>query len=657
MVALVLASVLMANAGPSAFAAQPNASGFRALSGSAAANFTLPGDLQLVRRFALPAYGLTYERYQQFVGSAEVFGAQITLYRGGSGTVTTVIGSHYPNIVPTNAVGLARANAEAIAARDIGAAGTRLVSLMIDPASGRYFYRVETHRPDSRWIHWIDAGSGTVLKKYNALAYDCGARPQPCGFGVAYDDGDSNDIKDLSGLTTPSSSGFQLRSADKRQETHDQGSSRRPFLGPIATDADDSWVQPGNTSPAQPALVDAQYYARVTDDYFLQKHSYNWVAAGQSSQVSAMVIHAHYSANYNNAFWNGRYVAVGDGDGVTFREFTALDVLGHELTHGVTDFTSNLVYQDESGALNEAFSDMMGNSIEAFARDTNREPATTLTPDWFVGEDIYLPEKGTAAPGFRNMADPEEDGDPDHYSERQIGGDDNGGVHTNSGIPNHAYYLLVNGGLNASCATPSTHNSAHCTDTVDTQDNNLSVAGIGLADAERIFFLGFTALNQNATMCDARAATEAVAGTTFLQSTTDAWVAVGLTDMVCGGGGTPPPSGTTMHVGDLDGTSSSVGRNKWRATVTITVHDATHSAVSGATVNGTWSGGTSGSDSCTTDSSGLCSLTSSNINNSQPGVTFAVTGVTHASLSYDSSANHDPDSDSSNGTTITVSRP
>jgi hypothetical protein len=207
----------------------------------------------------------------------------------------------------------------------------------------------------------------------------------------------------------------------------------------------------------------------------------------------------------------------------------------------VTDCTSNLVYQDESGALNESFSDQMGNAAEFFAAEptgTNcvRASLQTECADWWIGEDVYLP--ADTVPGFRNMADPEEDGDPDHYTERQIGGGDNGGVHSNSGIPNHAFYLLLNGGLNASCASPATHNAAHCSD-ADTQDN-LNVTSIGITDAEKIFFLAFTSLPTDATMCQARTASESQAVSLFgagsqqKTSTHDAWVAVGLTDLACG---------------------------------------------------------------------------------------------------------------------------
>lgn len=568
-VLLLMVALLVTTSG-STVSAQAPTEGFRALSGDAAAGFALPDDVQLITSFDLPASGLTYERYQQYFDAASVFGGQLTLYRNDAGTVTTVIGAHYPDIAPINAVGLSGADARGIVSRDIGAAGERLVDLRIHPDSGRHFYQVETRRADSRWIHWIDAGNGAVLNKYNALMHDCGSLTGSCGFGVAYDDGDSTDLKDLTGLTTFNGSDYLLQSQPEvstvndetyqRQETHDQGSTRRPFLGPIATDDDDSWVLPGDESPAQPALVDGHYYARVTDQYYLNIHGYDWVAAGDTDpdhDIKAMVVHAHYSVDYNNAFWNGSYIALGDGDQSTFRELTSMDVVGHELTHGVTDFTSNLVYQDEPGALNESISDIMGSSMEFYAETNGFEPATTLEPDWYIGEDFDL--RGDTVPGFRNMEDPEEETwsngtYPDHYTERYTGSDDNGGVHINSSIPNHAYYLLVNGGLNASCASKTDHNSAHCDDTEDTQDNDLNVTGIGVADAEQIFFQGFIALTEQSQMCAARAATEAVAssfGSQQVESTTHAWVAVGLTDKVCGGGSTDnPPSVSITNPSD-----------------------------------------------------------------------------------------------------------
>ena len=533
-----------------------NGGGFSALSGAEAEFFVLPDDVELTNSMRLERYGLTYERYQQFFGAAKVLGGQLTLHRDDTGAITTVIGAHYPGIAPSNAVGLTAANARGIAERDIGAAGTRRVELMIDPRTGRHFFRIETNRPDSLWVLWVGAQNGQIINKYDALKYlNCvdgvDSVPPPCGFGVEYDDGDPDDVKDLSGLTDQDGTEYRLWSDEERLGTFDDGDFDSSFGWPLARDDDDAWVLPGDQSPAQPALVDAQYYGHITNQYYLTRHGYNWVEQSNAQGgLNAMALVVHYRTNYNNAFWHKGTGAVffGDGDQVTFRALTSLDVVGHELTHGVTDFTSGLIYQNESGALNEAFSDIMAANIEFYADDNDLEPSPNLTADWFVGEDIYIPEFETAAPGIRNMADPEEDGDPDHYSERYTGTGDNGGVHTNSGIPNHAYYLLVEGGLNAGCdASGSTH--GHCP--------GGGVDPILLADAERIFFLGFIALNPTATMCDARAATEATAlsltpitpGLTnfqLAQRTTDAWVAVGLTDTVCPASGPYDPDGPTV---------------------------------------------------------------------------------------------------------------
>lgn len=478
-----------------------------------------------------------------------MLGGQLTLYRNDSGVITSVIGAHYPNITASNSVRLSLADARAIVARDLGPGGDRRVKLMIDPNDGRHFFRVETRAMASRWVHRIGAQSGAVIMKFNALTYDahtCESMPAPCGFGVAYDGLDSTDVKNLDGLTTPDGPNNFLLKND-RQETHDQGSTNRPFYGLIAEDDDDRWDLLGDTSPAQPALVDAHYYARVADNYFDSKHGFDWVAA-----YGPMNIQAHFFRNYVNAFWNGTHLVFGDGDGVNFEELVSLDVVGHEIAHGVTEKFSDLIYQGESGALNESFSDMMGNSMEWYAHPGGggipdggadlKETATSVSPDWTVGEDFDLrPEEN----GFRNMEDPEEDGDPDHYSERYTGTGDNGGVHINSGIPNHAYYLLVEGGKNASClseATINNHDSAYCDGTEP------EVAGIGIAKAEAIFFLGIMALQSNADMCAARVATIAAANTikdavgnpleltlANVDSVGTAWDAVGVT---CG----PPPN-------------------------------------------------------------------------------------------------------------------
>jgi bacillolysin len=282
--------------------------------------------------------------------------------------------------------------------------------------------------------------------------------------------------------------------------------------------------------------VDAHYYADVVDDFYGAVFGRNSID-GQGMVIKSRV---HYSTRLCNANWNGEWMSYGDGDGRTCLPLSGgLDVVGHELTHGVTEHTSNLIYQNQSGALNESFSDMMGNSIEFYAEDTNRDP--TVEPDWLIGEDVVF-QQGDATPGFRNMADPAQDGDPDHMVELYTGTGDSGGVHINSGIPNHAYYLTVNGGQNAGCTaglwrTAPTH----------TEDCNVTVPALGLAAAEQIFYDGFTSLNAWANFCDARNATDAVAPRSARAAIAAAWDAVGVHTGCTGGVQPPPPC-----VGDAD---------------------------------------------------------------------------------------------------------
>jgi hypothetical protein len=147
-------------------------------------------------------------------------------------------------------------------------------------------------------------------------------------------------------------------------------------------------------------------------------------------------------------------------------------------------------------------------------------------------------QRGDATPGFRNMADPAQDGDPDHVVDMYTGTSDGGGVHTNSGIPNHVYYLTVEGGQNRGCFAGEWRTAA-----THTEDCNVNVPALGLAAAEQIFYDGFTSLNAWANFCDARNATVAMAGgagTTQGNAVGLAWDAVGV-HTGCTGGVQPPP--------------------------------------------------------------------------------------------------------------------
>lgn len=154
----------------------------------------------------------------------------------------------------------------------------------------------------------------------------------------------------------------------------------------------------------------------------------------------------HYGTNYDNAFWDGSQMVFGDGDGVLFQRFTrSLDVIGHELAHGVTEYTAGLLYQGQSGALNESLSDVFGVLVRQYALGQ-----TAADADWLIGADLLAPtvhgralrdmqHPGTAYDDPRLGRDPQPD-HMDHYVETT---DDNGGVHINSGIPNRAFVLAA----------------------------------------------------------------------------------------------------------------------------------------------------------------------------------------------------------------------
>ncbi len=163
-----------------------------------------------------------------------------------------------------------------------------------------------------------------------------------------------------------------------------------------------------------------------------------------------LVSTVHFDKHYDNAFWNGKQMVYGDGDGTLFDRFTkCLDVIGHELTHGVTQYTTNLAYHNQSGALNESISDVFGSMIKQKALNQS-----SATADWLIGAGLFIPKAGVNRAALRSMKAPGtayndpsalgSDPQPAHMSHYKNLPDtpngDFGGVHINSGIPNKAFY-------------------------------------------------------------------------------------------------------------------------------------------------------------------------------------------------------------------------
>ncbi len=336
------------------------------------------------------------------------------------------------------------------------------------------------------------------------------------------------------------------------------------------TDADNNWTatEYNNTNKDNGAL-DGHWGAEKTYDYWSTVHarnSYDNAGAKIKSYIHYNLIAAGYPDN-NNAFWNGSVMTYGDGSGTGgFDILTALDVAGHEIGHAVCSFTANLTYQNESGAMNEGFSDIWGACIEYNAAPTKST--------WLIGEDI---ERRSGHLSLRSMSNPKTEGQPDTYKGTNwyTGTADSGGVHTNSGVLNHWFYIL----------------SVGKTGTND-KGSSYAVTGITIAKAAKIAYrLESVYLTANSTYANARtsgiqAAVDLYgAGSAEVIATTNAFYAVGVgaayvsttTDT------TVPSTPATLAA---SGTTSSSTNLSWTAS-TDNVGVTGYNVYSGTTLLGT----------------------------------------------------------------------
>ncbi len=232
---------------------------------------------------------------------------------------------------------------------------------------------------------------------------------------------------------------------------------------------------------------------------------------------ATVVATVHYQRNYVNAFWNGQQLVFGDGDGKTFERFTKpVDVLGHELTHAVTEHTAGLVYEGQSGALNESVSDAFASCLKQRLLGQD-----AVAGDWLIGAGLFMP--GVRGRALRDMAHPGtayddpvlgKDPQPDHMDGYIDTTDDHGGVHLNSGIPNRAFQLAAT-----------------------------AIGGSSAEGAGRIWYAVLTGgLSSSADFAGFAAATIAAAGE-HTQQVEEAWDTVGVTPGASTAGpGQPPPT-------------------------------------------------------------------------------------------------------------------
>ena len=277
-------------------------------------------------------------------------------------------------------------------------------------------FDIQTLKPFGQTLTFVDAIEGEVICQFDQIH-----TADTMGVAVTRYSGNRPITTDF---VSPGL--FRLREAGRGNGivTLDNRHGNGPFE---FEDADNVW---NNANGSQDEVAgDVHWATEMTYDYYLQKHGRNSL----DDNGYRITSNVHFGPSiFQNAFWNGR-ANYGDGDSTrNISPLTSIDICAHEISHGLTNFTADLIYQNESGALNESFSDIFGNAIEQFARPEKFS--------WQIAEDTGSP--------FRNMANPLQFNNPRNYFGTQwhTAAWDNGGVHINSGVQNHWFYLLVEGG-------------------------------------------------------------------------------------------------------------------------------------------------------------------------------------------------------------------
>lgn len=365
-----------------------------------------------------------------------------------------------------------------------------------------YSYDIYAEEPLSRQEVFVDATTGRILFS-NALIKHVAATGASRYSGVVPFE------TQFTGTT------HRLYDATRGSGVHTRNMNNGTSYGAATefTSVTNTWPSP---APADNVALDAQWGGSMVYDYFNTQHGrLSW-----DGLDGIMLQYVHYSNNYNNAYWNGSSMTYGDGTGIAaggFSPLTSLDVTAHEVGHGVCQATCNLIYESESGALNEAFSDCWGVLIEHWAdpHETDAMPKAY----WEMGEEI-----GTEP--LRSINNPILQGQPDTYGGTNwfnvvgctpSGGNDYCGVHRNSGLMNYWFFLLVNGG----------------TGTNDL-GNAYIVNPLGWTISAQILYQTELALSSTATYMDARIASINAANLLYgpcsfeAQCVTSSWYAVGV---------------------------------------------------------------------------------------------------------------------------------
>jgi thermolysin len=479
------------------------------------------------------------ERLQAYHGNVPIWGAEVVRDSRGGLPVSIfgeVVGEPAIETRPQLSNSEAASRLSSLLPDAVTLTDVELTLLRLDSGDLRLAYTAVVSGGGDVLRLFIDASQGTELRRLSEIQTQA---------AVGTGQGVLGDNKKLSVL----SQGGTFLADDQHRPpvltTYDLGGSisratsvvlgnATLFPSEIAQDADNNWTNP--------ATVDAHVHAGWTYDYYFRRFQRRGldnedrpltILTNAASQQSALTLSPELLNLFGiNAFWCGSCGPGGNGvmffgNGIPSNTFLtstgqtignlagALDVAAHELTHGVISSSSQLIASGESGALNEGFADIMGTSVEFFYHPAGAGPGRA---DYILGEDVFRAVTPAGRNGVRSMENPVAYGSPDHYSIRFTGTQDSGGIHINSTIVSHAFYLAVEGGTN--------------------RTSGLAVQGVGGANREqmeRVFYRAFVfLLPSSATFATARAATIQAARDLYganspaERAVTQAWTAVGV---------------------------------------------------------------------------------------------------------------------------------
>ena len=399
--------------------------------------------------------GITHVRFKQMDGGIDVWAKDIYVHVNRQGQVIAFNGTYAPtpDIVDLNPHITAQQAIQATLndlslKKESGHLPPQLARLMNYKGSTAkeviwydegnlphlaWFVEVVTQL-DKDWYYFIDASDGLVLHRYNNVDDD----GPTTGSGV-----DLNGVNRTFGTYQVGSTYYMIDASEPMFNSQTSQVPQNPVGAIISLTMQGhdlgsgfQFVTSSNDLWNDPASVSAEYNASAAYNYYLTRFDRNSIDGNGMTIVSFVHVTIDSGQGWDNASWNGHFMQYGDGN-VLGKSFAgALDIAAHEMTHGVTQHTANLVYEDQSGALNESESDCFACLIDS--------------SNWTIGEQIVKDFTDFPTGAFRDLANPHNGGtsgspswQPENMSELVATTQDNGGVHTNSGIPNHAFYLVA----------------------------------------------------------------------------------------------------------------------------------------------------------------------------------------------------------------------